>query len=157
MAQDAFALSAVDPAIGISVRSRRVWHIEIEGPLVAEGFAREAVGVVLKAMQNDLYGESEKAKKAAGGAIDLARNEIVVLGRPEILYLRQVAAGVLREAGGDAKAPRRRRPDGSKRRRGTCTRSRPGRASTPRCSAGSSRATATRGWTRRCTWRTHSA
>jgi CRISPR system Cascade subunit CasC len=105
VADDEFALSRIDPAIGISVRSRRVWQVEVEEPLVGEGFPRSVVGVVLKGLQNDLYGESEKAKKAAaGGTVDLARSEIVVLGRPEIFYLREVARGLVRQAGDDARA-----------------------------------------------------
>lgn len=105
VADDAFALSRIDPAIGVSVRSRRVWQAEVEEPLVDEGFAREVVGVVLKGLQDDLYGQSKKAEKAAAGsAVSLERSEIVVLGRPEILYLREVAAGLLRQVGGDIKA-----------------------------------------------------
>jgi CRISPR system Cascade subunit CasC len=103
VADDQYALGRIDPALGVSVRSRRVWHAEIEMPLVAEGFARESVGIVLKAMQNDLYGVSEKTKKAASEVVDLARSEIVVLGRPEILYLRDFARTLLRETAGDPK------------------------------------------------------
>ena len=103
-ADDAFALARIDPEIGTSIRSRAVWRVEIEEPLVAEGFSREPVGLVLKQMQNGLYGESESAKRTRGGQIDLKRDEIVVLGRPEILYLRNFAREILRETGADAKA-----------------------------------------------------
>jgi CRISPR system Cascade subunit CasC len=55
-------------------------------------------------MQNGLYDESEAAKRTRGDQIDLRRKEIVVLGRPEILYLRSFAREILRETGADAKA-----------------------------------------------------
>lgn len=103
-ADDAFALRHIDPAIGVSVRSRRVWAVEIEQPLVDEGLPQPVVGVVLRTLQDDLYGKSEKAKKAAAGAaIDLERSEIVVLGRPEILYLRDLARKLTQQAAGDVK------------------------------------------------------
>src|SRR5690554_2562078 len=56
-ADDAFARARIDPEIGISVRSRAVWRVELEEPLVAEGFPQEAVGLVLSQMQIGLYGE----------------------------------------------------------------------------------------------------
>jgi CRISPR system Cascade subunit CasC len=104
MADDAFALARIDPEIGISVRSRAVWVVELEEPLVADGFPREAVRLVLRQMQDALYEQSETAKKARGEQVDLRRKEIVVLGRPEILYLRRFAAEILSAAGTDAKA-----------------------------------------------------
>jgi CRISPR system Cascade subunit CasC len=62
------------------------------------------VGLVLKQMQNALYDESEAAKRTRSDQIDLKRKEIVVLGRPEILYLQSFAREILRETGADAKA-----------------------------------------------------
>lgn len=103
-ADDAFALARIDPEIGISVRSRAVWRVELEEPLVAEGFPQEAVGLVLRQMQIGLYGESAAAKRTRGEQINLRRDEIVVLGRPEILYLRSFAREILRETGADPKA-----------------------------------------------------
>lgn len=48
-ANDAHALARIEPAIGTSVRSRRVWHVEIEEPLIAEGFEPDLVALVLRA------------------------------------------------------------------------------------------------------------
>lgn len=104
-ADDAHALDRIDPGISTSVRSRRVWHVEIELPLTAEGLSRSEVTAVLAAMQQELYGESKAAKAAKGkdAVIDLERNEIVVLGRKEIEYLKSEARRIVGAAGGDMK------------------------------------------------------
>lgn len=107
MAEDGWALGGIDPAIGVSTRSRRTWKVLIQEPLLAEGLPRNAVDAVLAAMQVELYGESKKAKAAKAGKeteIDLERDELVVLGRPEIDYLANEARRVAGLAGGDAKA-----------------------------------------------------
>lgn len=100
-ADDAFALGRIDPEIGISVRSRRVWVVRLREVLVGEGLAADAVDVVLDAMQTQLYGESKKAKAGKGAGIDLERNELVVLGNKEIDYLAREARRVIAEAGTD--------------------------------------------------------
>ncbi len=58
-------------------------------------------------MQVELYGESKKAKAAKVGKeveIDLEREELVVLGRPEIDYLTEEARRIVTLYGDDAKA-----------------------------------------------------
>jgi len=116
-ADDAYALAAIDPAIGTSVRSRRVWHVEIEEPLIAEGFEPDLVTLVLRALQDGLYGESEAAKKNRGDRITLERGEIVVLGRREIEHLRDVAREILRESAGDPDAAKKIAASSVKERR----------------------------------------
>ena len=94
MADDAHALSAIDPGIGVSTRSRRTWQVLIHDPLVAEGLQSPAVKAVLERMQVELYGASKKSKAARAGKegeIDIERDELVVLGRPEIDYLTEEA------------------------------------------------------------------
>lgn len=106
MADDAHALARIDPAIGRSVRSRHVWTAEIEQPLLAEGYTKEPVRLVLKAMQDALYDVSDKAKaekKAATKDVGLARKEVVVLGRKEIEYLKAEARRIAATAGTDEK------------------------------------------------------
>jgi len=107
MAEDAMALGSIDPAIGVSTRSRRTWKVLIQEPLLAEGLPKNAVDVVLDAMQVELYGQSKKAKAARAGKeaeIDLERDELVVLGRPEIDYLTNETRRIVGLAGSDAKA-----------------------------------------------------
>jgi len=106
MAEDGHALSGIDAGLGVSTRSRRLWEVMMHGPLVEEGLPSDAVTAVLGAMQIQLYGESKKAKAAKelkGGATDLVRDEIVVLGRPEIDYLKEEARRIVQLAGADAK------------------------------------------------------
>jgi CRISPR system Cascade subunit CasC len=102
-AEDGFALDGIDPTIGTSVRSRRVWVVRLREVLIAEGLPADAVDGVLAAMQEQLYGESKKAKAGKGATVDLERSEIVVLGKKEIDYLAREARRVAAAAGTDAK------------------------------------------------------
>lgn len=112
MADDGHALSAIDPGIGVSTRSRRTWKVLIQEPLLAEGLPQGAVDAVLTEMQAKFYGKSEKAKAANAKATkagketvtDLERGEVVVLGRQEIDYLTSEARRIAGTAGSDAKA-----------------------------------------------------
>ncbi len=104
VAEDPMAIGNVAPDIGTSVRSRRSWRVLIRDPLVAEGLPDSTVNAVLVAMQGELYGESKKAKAArAGGdgAPDLERDELVVLGQPEIEYLKKETRRIVGAVGGD--------------------------------------------------------
>ena len=107
MAEDDHALGTIDPTLGVSTRSRRTWKVLIQEPLLAEGLSKNAVDVALDAMQIELYGQSKKAKAAKAGKeaeIDLERDELVVLGRPEIDYLMNETRRIVGLAGSDAKA-----------------------------------------------------
>lgn len=106
MADDPMAIGNAAPEIGTSVRSRRSWQVLIHDPLVEDGLSAPSVKAVLAAMQDELYGESKKAKAAKAGKtdeIDLERSELVVLGHPEIEYLKQEARRIVEAAGGDPK------------------------------------------------------
>lgn len=105
MAEDDHALGAIDPGIGISTRSRRSWQVLIYEPLVAEGLPAASLKAVLAAMQVELYGSSKKAQAKAGkdAPIDLERDELVVLGRPEIDYLTGEARRIASVVGDDTK------------------------------------------------------
>ncbi|MDX6749519.1 type I-E CRISPR-associated protein Cas7/Cse4/CasC [Geminicoccaceae bacterium 1502E] len=105
-AEDQMAIANAAPEIGRSVRSRRSWQVLLHDPLVAEGLPSDAVTAVLAAMQEALYGESRKAKAAKGaanGVVDLERDELVVLGRPEIEHLARETRRIVGIAGSDAK------------------------------------------------------
>ena len=104
MANDPFALRTISPDIGVSVRSRRVWSVKVADALVAEGIDQKAVEAVLKAMQDDLYGQSKKAQATAKDTdIDLDRSELVVLGFKEIEYLKQETRRIVALTGTDSK------------------------------------------------------
>lgn len=108
MANDDHALREIDPRIGVSTRSRRTWKVLIHDPLVnVEGLPSVTVASVLASMQVALYGESKKAQAARASKaseIDLERDELVVLGRPEIEYLTQEARRIATSCGDDPKA-----------------------------------------------------
>jgi CRISPR system Cascade subunit CasC len=107
LADDDHALGAIDPGIGVSTRSRRTWKVLIYDPLLAEQLPSAAVSAVLAGMQLELYGESKKAKAARAGKeaeLDLERDELVVLGRPEIDYLTEEARRIVTLYGDDTKA-----------------------------------------------------
>jgi CRISPR system Cascade subunit CasC len=110
-----------DPAIGDdtprTVRSRKIISWQIAEPLVRDdGFAVDDVIAVLEALKAELLGESKRAKadkaakkpKGAAAAVDapeeplrtrlevLDTNQVIVLGRPEIDFIRSTAADLLR-------------------------------------------------------------
>lgn len=115
--------SLEDPRQGgqaaLTVRSRKIFAREIAEPLVEQdGFPADSVIAVVSALKSKMLGESTKAKaekaereakkKGAAAAepvvadlrermkvLDL--DQVVVLGRPEIDYMRGLAAGLLRD------------------------------------------------------------
>jgi CRISPR system Cascade subunit CasC len=118
-----------DPATGQAapgtLRSRKIISREVAMPLVAEGFAPDDVIAVLSALRAELLGESKKAKtdkadkaakkKSAGEAAAaepvekriedaLDTNQVIVLGRPEIDFIRTTAATLLRQQPNDIDA-----------------------------------------------------
>jgi len=101
-----YALDRIDPAISKSVRDRLVWQEEIAKPLFDEGLPREAVIAALREVQKQFYAEQERRggerRSPPGDETGLGRNEIVVLGRPEIEYLKDWTRRIVQEAGGDA-------------------------------------------------------
>jgi CRISPR system Cascade subunit CasC len=107
------------------VRSRKIISREVAMPLIAEGFAPDDVIAVLLELRAGLLGESKKAKadKAAkktkadaGGEAqvtealekrietELDTSQIIVLGRPEIDFIRTTAAVLLRRQPNDVEA-----------------------------------------------------
>ena len=117
-----------DPAIGdntpCTIRSRKIVSWQIAEPLVKDdGFAVDDVIAVLEALKVELLGESKKAKadkaarKPKGAAVAevpdeplkkrlevLDTNQVIVLGRPEIDFIRRTAAALLRARSDDPDA-----------------------------------------------------
>lgn len=120
----------LDPASGSpapgTVRSRKIISREVAEKLVEEdGFAADDVIAVLQALMAEMLGESKKAKadkaaKKPKGAAQaelaveakplrerlevLDTNQVIVLGKPEIDYIRQTAADLLRQRPNDPDA-----------------------------------------------------
>jgi len=88
---------AVDPNTGepvpFSIRSRRTFDREIAAPLKDDGLASEVVDAVVGALKAEVLGKSDKAKESDG----LQTNQVTVLGRPEVEYLKTIAAELCRE------------------------------------------------------------
>jgi CRISPR system Cascade subunit CasC len=106
-----------------TVRSRKILSRLVGQPLVEEdGFAVDDVIAVVDALKAAMLGESKKAKadkaakkpkagaapagEAAGQPLDehlevLDTNQVIVLGRPEIDFIRQSAAALLRQRPND--------------------------------------------------------
>lgn len=98
MAEDAFALNRIADGLERSVRSKRVFSEFVEKPLIEEGMDRDRVIEASAALQKELYGGKDKApkpdkkkKNEESEGWDTARNEVVVLGEPEIRFLRDAA------------------------------------------------------------------
>ncbi|MDR1490507.1 MAG: type I-E CRISPR-associated protein Cas7/Cse4/CasC, partial [Desulfovibrio sp.] len=97
LAEDPFALLKATEGLEGTVRSRRVFLERIENPLLAEGLDRTAVEKASDELQKWLYGgkdsggdEGKKSGKNAQktGEETRVRSEVVVLGEPEIRFLR---------------------------------------------------------------------
>ena len=118
----------IDPqtqqAVSGTVRSRKIISREVAMPLVREGHAVDEVIAVLSALKSELLGESKKAKAekgakkpAKGGKVEapqepdeeriesaLDTNQVIVLGRPEIDFIRETASALLRQKPNDPEA-----------------------------------------------------
>jgi CRISPR system Cascade subunit CasC len=122
----------LDPGAGTAapgtVRSRKIISRLVAKPLVEEGFSVDAVITVLDALKSAMLGESKKAKadkaiaqkgakkpKAAAEIeepIDvdeqletaLDTNQVIVLGQPEIAFIKNSATELLRQPPNDLDA-----------------------------------------------------
>lgn len=89
---------------GPSVRSRETFYWHVVQPLVDDGLPEEAVIRTVQALQAEVLGESDKARatKAKDAAKEtekpaverVATSQVIVLGKPEIDYLRGVVADI---------------------------------------------------------------
>ncbi|MDR3518479.1 MAG: type I-E CRISPR-associated protein Cas7/Cse4/CasC [Azospirillaceae bacterium] len=96
-------------AVPMSVRSRQTFVRLIAAPLQAEGFDDAAIRAVVEGFQAALLGESAKAKaekakgKAAAADDDtgleaLKTGQVLVLGQPEVDFIRDAARTLLQQA-----------------------------------------------------------
>lgn len=112
LADDPYSLNNVDEALTLSIRSREIFNRKLEAPLVADGYSEGAVQAVLRAFIDSLYGgksksDANKEGGSTGSKSSLARKEVVVLGNPEVEFLKNQARllldQALQDSGGDEK------------------------------------------------------
>ena len=85
--------------VDMSVRSRTTFEAEIAQPLIAEGLNEQVMRVILGRLQTELLGQSAKATKAKQdnqkeSKESLDTSQIIVLGRPEIEYIKSITREV---------------------------------------------------------------
>lgn len=93
--------------VDMSVRSRLIFERLIAEPLIEEGLSKEAVRSVAKEFQKHVLGESEKAaaegKEVKSKDDGLATPQIIILGKPEIEFLKAAVREVVEK--GKTKGP----------------------------------------------------
>lgn len=88
------ALSSLEQPM--SVRSRRTFQVEILEPLLRDGADETVATAVVTALMNQVLGKSpKKSNKDDKG---LESGQVTVLGRPEVEYIRKLAAELIEEA-----------------------------------------------------------
>ena len=95
LAEDAYALSNVDEHLTRSIRSREIFSRLIEPRLLQDGYDAKAVQAVLKTFMGALYGGKEASDQSSSDKHPLSRNEVIVLGEPEVEFLIAQARSVL--------------------------------------------------------------
>jgi CRISPR system Cascade subunit CasC len=91
-----------DAGVDMSIRSRRTFPQRVAQPLIDEGYPAPLVRAVTFALKERLLSDKKAAKGATKNLItaedeaaaldELNTNQIVVLGEPEVRYLRKLAA-----------------------------------------------------------------
>lgn len=102
---------AIRDAADMSIRSRRTFQKRVAQPLIDDGYPAPLVCAVTFALKERLLSDKKAAKGATKDFIDpedpqealedLNTNQIVVLGEPEVRYLRQLAAETIEAARDD--------------------------------------------------------
>ena len=102
---------AIRKAADMSIRSRRTFQKRVAQPLIDEGHPAPLVRAVTFALKERLLSDKKAGKRDTKGFIapddpqesleDLNTNQIVVLGEPEVRYLRELAAEKIEAAKDD--------------------------------------------------------
>lgn len=90
MADDEFSLKNIDPECA-SVRSRYIFAELIAKPLIKEGLDEEAVNTVVSKIKSYVLGEKE------GGSEALKTEQLIVLGMPEIDYIKKISKSLIEQ------------------------------------------------------------
>lgn len=113
LADGEHSLRNVSPELGLAVRSRALFRLRLQEPLVGDGVPEKVAETVLSAFAKSLYEgkdkdgtddkDSKDGKNRDDGKSPLDRSELVVLGEPEIAFLLREARGICAQAEGDIK------------------------------------------------------
>lgn len=113
LADGEHSLGKVSPELALAVRSRALFRLRLQDPLIRQGIPEKVAEAVLLAFAKSLYEGKDKGDKTDKDEKDkrdkeeakspLDRSELVVLGEPEIAYLLGEARALCAEAGDDAK------------------------------------------------------
>lgn len=113
LADGEHSLRSVSPELGLAVRSRALFRLRLQEPLVGDGVPEKVAETVLSAFAKSLYEGKDKAgtddkagkdgKDRGDAKSPLDRNELVVLGEPEIAFLLHEAREICAKAKGDPK------------------------------------------------------
>ncbi len=105
--EDEYALDNIDEGLSKSIRSRKVYSLRIAVPLTQEGYPEEVVKAVIMEFQKYLHETKERSSNEQSeqkeGVNLLDRSEIVVLGEPEINFLKEHTRKLCDAAGNDSK------------------------------------------------------
>lgn len=102
-ADDTHSLSQID-GVEMSLRSRHIFDKKIVPPLVAEGFSQNLVETTLAALQDQILGNSARAKKAKADKADreettlsMQTSQVVILGWPEVRFIQDKARQIMKD------------------------------------------------------------
>ncbi len=83
----------------MSVRSRRIFKTEIADPLIEEGHNREIVYTAIEQIADKVLGVNiDKKSKTENEDIEIETNQLIILGRPEINYLKNLVRKIVDES-----------------------------------------------------------
>jgi len=102
-AEDENALSEIEP--GLAVRSREIFPRQVRPILLERGLDAERVEAVLGQTLVSLLGQSKKAESTKGKTTEagnkkdpLKTEQVIVLGRPEILHIIETSAKLVADS-----------------------------------------------------------
>lgn len=87
--------------LDMSVRSRRIFENEIAKPLLNKGYKESHLYTALENLVNTVLGINLKRKKKTEKTVNIRTPQLVVLGRPEIKYLKNLTEELIDGASSD--------------------------------------------------------
>jgi len=87
--------------LDMSVRSRRIFEQQTASPLVDEGYDRDVVYTIIEQLSDKVLGVNaqRRAQTSQGSEeINIETKQLIVLGRPEIDYMKNLVREVAQEA-----------------------------------------------------------
>lgn len=86
--------------LDMSIRSRKIFENEIATPLSKEGFDKNHINVALEKIIDKVLGVNVERKKEAekDEEIVIETSQLIVLGRPEINYLKKLTREIINDA-----------------------------------------------------------